>query len=144
MPWLSLDSMHKRLQDFHKKFAGLKKFSPQIKKYKDIRTKLLENAGDLFNDLCYIYKDKYNEEKNVLDTKGAKKLNYTKLRLVDNYRIDNYDNYESEEEKQTNKKSDKKEQPKKPEVSDVREFNKLINNKKEDMNRELFKKHLRF
>ena len=79
-----------------------------------------------------------------MDTKGAKKLNYTKLRLVDNYRIDNYDNYESEEEKQTNKKSDKKEQPKKPEVSDVREFNKLINNKKEGMNRELFQKHFRF
>ena len=74
--------MHKRLQDFHKKFAGLKKFSPQIKKYKDIKT---ENAGDLFNDLCYIYKDKYNEEKIFLDTKGAKKLNYTKLRLIDNY-----------------------------------------------------------
>ena len=61
--------MHKRLQDFHKKFAGLKKFSPQIKKYKDIKT---ENAGDLFNDLCYIYKDKYNEEKNFLDTKAQR------------------------------------------------------------------------
>ena len=53
--------------------------------------------------MYYIYKDKYNKEKNDLKTKDTKKFDYKKLRLTDDYQ------YESEEEKeqQTSKKSDK-------------------------------------
>ena len=41
---ISLDSMHKRLQDFHYRFDGLKK----AKKNKDQKQKVLEDAGHLF------------------------------------------------------------------------------------------------
>ena len=52
----------------------------------------MDSVGDLFNELYYIYKDKYNEEKIGLKTKDTKKFDYKKLRLIDDYL------YESEEE----------------------------------------------
>ena len=106
---LSLDSMHKKLKDFHKKFIKFKNVIPQTEANKNLKEKVLDNVGDLFNELYYIYKDKYNEEINSLDTKDRKNFNYTKLRLTDDYQ------YKSEEEQeQTIKKSNKKEPPKKP------------------------------
>ena len=53
--------------------------------------KVLDNAGDLFNDLYYIYKDKYNEELNGLNTE---KFDYKKLKLTDDCQ------YESENEEE--------------------------------------------
>ena len=99
----------------------------------------MDNVGDLFNELYYIYKDKYNEEINSLNTKDTKKFNYTKLRLTDDYQ------YESEEEKeQTNKKSDIKEPPENPTKTDMRELNKFITKEETGMNKELFQKCLNF
>ena len=34
----------------------------------------IDNVRDLFNELYYIYKDKYNEETNSLNTKDKKLL----------------------------------------------------------------------
>ena len=70
---LSLDSMHKKLKDFHKKFTKLKNVIPQTEANKNLKEKVLDNVGDLFNELYYIYKDKYNEEKDGLTTKDRKK-----------------------------------------------------------------------
>ena len=105
--------MHKKLNDFHKKFNKLKIDSPQTKTNDNLIEKVFDNIGDLFIELYYIYKDKYNEEINSLNTKDTKKFNYKKLRLTDDYQ------YEFEEEKeQTSKKSDNKEPPKKPTKDD--------------------------
>ena len=99
---LSLDSMFKKLNDFKKRFNKLKTVDPQTNENKALRPKVLDNVGDLFNELYYIYKDKYNEEKEGLNTKNKKRFYYKKLRLTDDYQ------YESEEEKQkTSKNSDK-------------------------------------
>ena len=57
---LSLDSMYKKLNDFHKKFTKLKNISPQTKTNENLKEKLLDNVEDLFNELYYIYKDKCN------------------------------------------------------------------------------------
>ena len=59
-----------------------------------MKPKVLDNVRDLFNELYYIYKGKYNEEKDGLNKKNKKFLYYKKLRLTDDYQ------YESEEEKQ--------------------------------------------
>ena len=92
----------------------------------------MDNVGDLFNELHYIYKDKYNEEINSFNTKDKKNVNYIKLRLTDDYQ------YESEEEQeQTSKKSNKKETPKKPTETGLKEFNELIIKKETGINREL-------
>ena len=53
---------------------------------------MLINAGDLYNSLYYIYKNKYDKKINSLDTENRTKLDYKKLRLNNNYE------YPSEEE----------------------------------------------
>ena len=68
--------MHKRLQDFREKFLGFKKVSLQIKKNEDLKANVLDNVGDLFNKWYYVYKERYNEEKDGLNTGYAKKLKY--------------------------------------------------------------------
>ena len=52
----------------------------------------MNNVEDLYNELYYIYKDKYNEEEFNLNKKNKKNFGYKKLRLTDNY-------YESEDGK---------------------------------------------
>ena len=46
------------MKNFHKNFPDLKNVTPQIEANKTLKKKVLNNAGDLFNDLYYIYKDK--------------------------------------------------------------------------------------
>ena len=71
---LSLDSMYKKLNDLKKRFNKLKAVDPQTDENKVLKPKVLDNVGDLFNELYYIYKDKYNEEKDGLNTKDKKLL----------------------------------------------------------------------
>ena len=65
----SLDSMHKKLNDFHKKSAMFKKLNPQTKGKEDLKGKVKDNAGDLFNESHYVCQDKCNEEENDLNIK---------------------------------------------------------------------------
>ena len=64
--------MYKKLTDFNKKINKLKAVDPQTDENKVLQPKVLDNVGDLFNELYYIYKDKYNEEREGLDTKNNK------------------------------------------------------------------------
>ena len=88
---LSLDSMYRKLNDFQKRFDKLRIVNPQTDNNKVLKEKVLDGVGDIFNEPYYIYKDRYNEEKDGLNTKDKKKFYYKKLRLTDNYQ------YESEE-----------------------------------------------
>ena len=65
--------MRKKLNDFKKRFSKLKAVDPQTDENKVLKPKVLDNVGDLFNELYYIYKGKYNEEKDGLNTKNKKK-----------------------------------------------------------------------
>ena len=56
----------------------LKAVDPQTNENKVLKSKVLDNVRDLFNDLYYIYKDKYNEEKDGLNTKKTKNIFTTK------------------------------------------------------------------
>ena len=88
---MSLASMHKKLSEFHKKLTRLKDLNSQTKANEDLKAKVLDNAGDIFNEMYYIYK-----VKDGLNNKDTKKFDYTKLRLTDDYE------YESEEEEKEN------------------------------------------
>ena len=112
---LSLNSMYKRLDNFKKRFNRLKNVNPQTDENEVLKLKVLDNIGDLFNNLCYNYKDKYNEKKDGLNTKDKKYFYYKKLRLTDDYQFES----EEEREQQTSKKPDKKELPKKPTKDDL-------------------------
>ena len=70
--------MYKKLTDL-KRINKLKTVNPQTDQNKVLMPKVLDNVGDLVNDLYYIYKDKYNEEKDGLNTKGKKLLYYKKI-----------------------------------------------------------------
>ena len=95
--------MDKKLNEFHKRFTRFKKVTPQTKEKKDLKKKGLGKAGDLFNELCFICKERYGKGKDCLNKKDAKKFDYTKLRLTNEY------DYESQEkEKQADKTPDKK------------------------------------
>ena len=59
---LSLDFMYKRLNEFKKRFNKFKALNPQTDKNKNEQEKVLHYVGNLFNELYYIHKDKYNEE----------------------------------------------------------------------------------
>ena len=88
--------MYKKLNDFSKKIDKLKTVDPQTDENNVLKPKVLDNVGDLFNELYYIYKGKYNEEKDGLNTKNKKKQKqkkkyYKKLRRADDCQ------YESEE-----------------------------------------------
>ena len=126
---LSLDSMYKKLNNFLKKLISLKLLIHNQMKIKS------------FNDLYYIYKDKYNEEEDGLNTKDKKLLYYKKLRLTDDYQ---HESEEEEKEQRISKKPDEKEAPKNPAKDDVSKFNEWVNKKETGINYELFKKYFKF
>ena len=78
---LSLDSMYKKLNDFKKRFNKLKTVDPQKNENKALKPKVLDNVGDLFNELYYIYKGKYNEENDGLNTKNKKRFSLEKIQV---------------------------------------------------------------
>ena len=80
---LSLDSMYKKLNKFNDEIISLKNVASRKEEKKELKNKVLSNAGDLYKNLYYAYKDKYNKEINSLDTKNREKLHYKKLRLSD-------------------------------------------------------------
>ena len=87
----SLDSMYKKLNKFNDEVVGLKNVASRKEEKKELKNKVLSNAENLYKELYYIYKDKYNKEINILDTKNREKFDYKKLKLSD-------DLYSSEEE----------------------------------------------
>ena len=74
-----------------------------------------------------------------MNEKDARKLDYIKLRLSDDY-----ENESEEEEKETDKKSNKKEPPKNPTENAAKELSKLVNKEETSMNKELFQKHFKY
>ena len=86
--------MYKRLKEFKKRFNKFKTLNPQTDKNKNLEKKVLDEIGDLFNELYYLYKDKYNKEEYGLNSRDRKTLTTRKLILTDDYQ------YESEEERE--------------------------------------------
>ena len=80
------------MRKHHKKFS-LKNLTPRTENNKKVKQEVLINAGDLYNSLYYIYKNKYNEKINSLSTKNRIKHDYKKLRLSDDYHKKNKKKY---------------------------------------------------
>ena len=117
---------------------------PQTDQNKILKSKVLNNVGDLFNELYYIYKDKYNEEKDGLDTKNKKNFYYKKLRITNDDQYESEEEKKEEEEQQISKKLDKKEPPKISAKVDVNKFNEWVNKEEIDRNSEIFQKNFKF
>ena len=115
--------------EYHKKFTSLNNLVPRTENNKELKQEVLINAGDIYNELYYIFKNKYNTKINSLDTKNRKKLDYKKLRLADIY------DYSSEEEQ---------EEIQKEPITNANAFNEWIIKKEADINGELFIKNFNF
>ena len=87
--------MFNLMREYHKKITSLNNLVPRKENNKELKQEVLNNAGDIYNKLYYIYKNKYYKKINSLDTKNRTKLGYKKLSLTDNYQ------YLSEEEEKT-------------------------------------------
>ena len=83
--------MHKKLNGFCKQFVEFIYVDGKTKKGRSKRN-IQKQCWDIFNELYYIYKEKYNEEKDGLNWKNKKEFDYTNLRLANDY------SYESEDE----------------------------------------------
>ena len=116
-------------ESFIKNLLTLNNPVPQTENNKKIKQEVLTNAGDIYNELYYIYKNIYNKKINSLNAKNRIKLDYKKLRLSDDYQ------YSSEEEE---KKQEEKT------ISDSNAFNEQINKEETCINTELFKNILIF
>ena len=68
---LSLDSMYKKLSDFYKKINEFKNFVPQKKGNEDLKTKVLDSAGEiaLFSVYRIIFTRKNITNKKMIQTK---------------------------------------------------------------------------
>ena len=116
---MSLDSMFNLMRKYHKKFISLKNLTPRTENNKKLKQEVLINAGDLYNSLYYIYKNKNNKKINSLDTENRTKLDYKKLRLTDDYE------YLCEEVEKT--------------IIDLNAFTEWIIKKEANINSELFR-----
>ena len=54
--------MFNLMTEYHKKFTSLKNLFPRTKNNKELKQEVLINAGDIYNELYYIYKNKYNKK----------------------------------------------------------------------------------
>ena len=90
--------MYKKRNDFHEKVTSFTNVAPRTKDKEILKNKVLSNAGNLYNYLYYIYKDKYNGKINSLDIYKKKKLDCKKLRLLDDYQ---YPSEKEEEQEET-------------------------------------------
>ena len=95
------------MKEHHKKFTTLKNLVSKTKDNEKLKQKVLINAGDIYNELYDIYKNKYNKKINSLNRKNRKKFDYKKLKLSDDYQ------YSSEEEKQKEEQEEKQEEKQK-------------------------------
>ena len=160
--------MYKKLNDFHNKFTRFKTVAPRRKDKRIIKNKVLSNARNLYSDLYYIYKNKYNKEINRLNTKNTIKLDYNKLRLAGDYEYlseeeqEEQQKEEQEEEQEEQEENQKEEEEEQKEIFPIKSddkteqqtskklkddaiaLNKWILDEEENINTELFEKYFKF
>ena len=66
--------MYSLMIKYHKKFTSLENLVPRTENNKKLKQEVLINAGDIFNELYYIYQNKYNKKINSLIQKIEQSL----------------------------------------------------------------------
>ena len=67
---LPLDSMFNLMRKYHKKFNSLINLKPRTGYNKNKRLEVIVHAGNIYNELYYIYKSKYDKEIDSLSAKN--------------------------------------------------------------------------
>ena len=71
---LSLDSMFNLMREHHKKFVELNKLVPRTEYNKNKKKEVLIIVSEIYNELHYMYKNKYNKKTDSWVQKMKKKL----------------------------------------------------------------------
>ena len=61
------------MKEYHKKFNKLNNLKPRTNDNKNKRSEVLIHVGDIYNELYYIYKSKYNKKKQIDSVQKIKK-----------------------------------------------------------------------
>ena len=77
---MPLDSMFNQMKEYHKKFNKLNNFKPRTNDNKNKRLQVLIHVGDIYNELYYIYKSKYNKKIDRFSAKNKKKAWLKKIK----------------------------------------------------------------
>ena len=59
---ITLDSMFNLMREYQIKFTSLNDLIPRTENNKELQHEVVTNAGDIYNELYYIYKNKYNKK----------------------------------------------------------------------------------
>ena len=121
--------MFNQMKEYHQKYDKVNNLKTRTKDNEKRKLEVLTNIADIYNELCYNYKSKYNKKIDELSANDKKKFDYKKLRLSDNYL------YPSEEEQEEEQEKTK---------TDMNEITKYIAKEEKDFNEELFKEHFNF
>ena len=78
---LSFSSMFNIMKQYHEKFNNLNNLKTLTKNNETLKQEVLNNVGDIYNQLCYVYKSKYNKKIDRLSAENKKKFDYKKLGL---------------------------------------------------------------
>ena len=65
--------MYSLKREYHKKFTSLNNLAPRTENNKELKQEVLINAGGIYDELYYIYQNKYNKKMNCLSIKNQKK-----------------------------------------------------------------------
>ena len=106
---LPLASFYIKLNKFKRNIFDLKGVSPRKREKKELKNKVLANVKKRYNELYYIYKEKYNKEINSLNTDDKESFDYKNVRLSDY----TYSSEEDEEEQEQQEQKQEKIQDKK-------------------------------
>ena len=77
---LSRDSMFNLMKEYHKQLNSLNKLKPQKENNKKRKQEVLNNIGDIYNELYDVYKSKYSKKIDKLSAKDKEKLDYKKIK----------------------------------------------------------------
>ena len=114
---LPLDSTSNLMKEHHKKFIKLTNLKPRTGHNKNKWLEVLIHVGNIYNELYYIYKSKYNKKIDRLSAKNKKKLDYKQFRLSDDYQYSSDEEQEKQEkQEEEQEKQEKKEKKKKNKI----------------------------
>ena len=65
--------MYSLKREYHKKFTSLNNLVPLTENNKELKQEVLINAGGIYDELYYIYQNKYNKKINCLSIKKLEK-----------------------------------------------------------------------
>ena len=134
---LPLASFYIKLNKFKRNIFDLKGVSPRKREKKELKNKVLANVKKRYNELYYIYKEKYNKEINSLNTDDKKSFDYKNLRFSDYM-------YSSEEDEEQEEQQEQKQEKKDKKTSNTDEYiDWMINKEDGQVNQEILKKYFK-